>query len=266
MPTAQGAAPTEPVYGPAHLVSSAQKGFMNKGQHSDSSFLSMVEGKARQSHQNLIRALGPCDVMVFGELDASNNQWSSMQQNAGQLFATSSMNKTCNCFSVHAAPNAIQMPVQEGTGWVAIKSGNVTAVFVHVPNAIAKNESQVADFYKEINNKLLHAGMGQIDLIMGDTNQPRNGFTQQAVSKAVGNIFADAHPGSSIQPFDSHERSFGGTNSTGSIKYDVAVYNTATVRVEQMIYLSQCTPVRNEQGHFAAAVTDHMGIGVKVVK
>jgi hypothetical protein len=40
------------------------------------------------------------------------------------------------------------------------------------------------------------------------------------------------------------------------------VFSRATVKVNKMIYLSQCTPVAGR----AAAVTDHMGIGVEVSK
>ncbi|SDZ75507.1 hypothetical protein [Microbulbifer marinus] len=266
MPTADGVAPHVPVHGPAELLSTAQQGYMAKGRHDDASFLAMVQGKARQTHQQLIRALGGCDLLVYGELDGSHSAWNSMQQNAGQLFSVSSASKACNCFSVHAANNSQHRALGEGFGWVAIRTGNVNAVFVHVPNAIAKSESAAVDFYKGINNHLLHLGAGQIDIIMGDTNQPSNGFTQRILGRAVGQAFADAHPGATIQPYDSYQRSFGGTNSTGSRKYDVAVYNTATVGVDNMVYLSQCTPVSGQNGSSAAAVTDHMGIGIEVVK
>ncbi|MBB3060871.1 hypothetical protein [Microbulbifer rhizosphaerae] len=266
MPTAEGASPDVPVQGPAELLSTASQGYMNKGQNDNAGFLSMIEGKARQTHQHLIRALGGCDLLVYGELDGSHSQWSSMQQNAGQLFSASSASKSCNCFSVHKSNGSMHKLLGEGTGWIAIKSNNVNAVFVHVPNAIAKSESDTVNFYRAINNHLMHSGAGQIDIIMGDTNQPRDGFTQGAASKAVGQVFADAHPGTTIQPYDSYQRSFGGTNSTGTSKYDVAVYNTGTVRVGNMIYLSQCTPVSDQSSRHVAAVTDHMGIGVEVTK
>lgn len=263
LPTAEGVSPNVPIQGPAQLLPTAPSGFMNKGLNSDSQFLSMVEGKARQIHQNLIRAFPnvSCDLLVFGELDSSNSEWSSIQGNAGPLLHSSNPAKACNCFSVHNT-GAFSSKIAEGTGWLAVACGNVVAVFVHVPNSIAKSESGTISFYQEINTAVLSKGKGAIDVIMGDTNQSSSDFTPRIVSKALGVTFNDAHPSSSIKPFDAHETSFGGTNSTASKKYDVAVYNTTSVKKIEAIYLSQFSRV----GSGVAAVTDHMGICVYLEK
>ncbi|MFC6980169.1 hypothetical protein [Microbulbifer taiwanensis] len=110
MPTAEGVEPHLPIQGPAELVRSAPVGTMDKvvkqgkkvPKVDDKRFLRMVEGKARQAHQHIYREFqGSCDVLVYGELDGSNSEWSSMQQNAGSLFAASSVQRACNCFSIH---------------------------------------------------------------------------------------------------------------------------------------------------------------------
>lgn len=272
MPTADGVEPHIPIEGPAELVRSAPVGTMDKvvkqGKEvpkvDDKRFLRMVEGKARQAHQHIYREFqGSCDVLVYGELDGANSEWSSLQQNAGGLFAASSAQRACNCFSIHTHhANAVTF-LGEGEGWVAIKSYGVIAVFVHVPNKYAKDESKAANFYGRIRSSLLQAQDGGIiDVIMGDTNQTRNGFTERVLKAALGQDFADAHPDTNIVPLDSYKRSFGGTNSTAKKKYDLAVYNTETVALSRMVYLSQCAPESRE----AVAVTDHMGVAIEIKK
>lgn len=266
LPTAPGISPDVPVYGPAHLISSAPTGFMNKGQHDNSSLLNMVEGKARQIYQNMYRAFGGCDLLVYGELDSSHSDWSSMQNNAGALLHTSSPSKACNCFSVHSTNGSDNHILAEGVGWLAVLCYNIVVVFVHVPNAIAKNKGELVKFYQNIGFTLHHGGAASIDVIMGDTNQPSSNFTANAVTAALGVNFADAHPSNTIEPYDSYQRSFGGTNSTATQKYDVAVYNTFSVKKAEVVYLSQTSPTNSNNNIFTAAITDHMGIGLNIEK
>ncbi|WP_444946224.1 hypothetical protein ACJJIP_03390 [Microbulbifer sp. VTAC004] len=267
MPTADGLDPHVPIHGPAQLVAQAPLGYMAKGQHNNAQFLSMIEGKARQTHQHLYRSLGQtCDLLVYGEMDGANSEWSSMQQHAGGLVGSSSTGKACNSFSVHAANTTQHQILGSGMGWIAIRSGNVNAVFVHVPNSIAKKESESVIFYRNINNLLIQQGYGAIDLVMGDTNQGNDSFTPCALSVATGTLFRDAHTEDEVNPFDSYQRSFTGTNSTASKKYDVAAYNTKTIRVIKVDYISQSTPVSVNGSDMAAAVTDHMGIFIDVAK
>lgn len=272
LPTSDGVEPHIPIHGPANLIAAAPEGTIDRvGQKGkkvpkldDNRFLSMVEGKARQVHQNIFRAFqGSCDVLVFGELDGSHTEWSSMKQNAGNLAVTSAPAKACNCFSIHTPRQQAVTFLSEGEGWIAIKSLGIIAVFVHVPNKYASNERAATDFYRKIKTNLLQLkGGGVIDVIMGDTNQPRSGFTQQVLNAGTGQSFADAYSNSSVTPFDSYNRSFGGTNSVADKMYDIALYNTATVSLKRTVYLSQCTPWEEQ----AIAVTDHMGIAVEVTK
>ncbi|WP_249383908.1 hypothetical protein [Chitinivorax sp. B] len=268
LPINPNLAPDIPLYGPAQLLPTAAQGYMNKGQHDDITFRDMVQRKALQTHQNLIRAFGTgFNLLVYGELDSGHSDWASMQQSAGRLLRVSSAEMACNSFSVHADnQRGMHRYLGEGQGWIAVESYGVVAVFVHVPNAIATSDNKTIDFYAAINKKILQAGAGGIDIIMGDTNQASNGFTPKVVTSALGQSFEDAHPQSTIQPYDSYQRDFQGTNSTGTKKYDVAVYNRQTVKVKEMIYLTQFTPVSSQSSYMTAAVTDHMGVAVRVEK
>lgn len=240
---------------------------MAKGKHDNTSFLHMIEDKARQTHQHIYRSMGQaCDLLVYGEMDANHSDWSQFSGNAGQLVTATSTGKACNSFSVHASNATQHTPLGSGMGWIAIKSGNVNVVFVHVPNSIAKSRNAATQFYSRINTHLIQSGHGAIDLVMGDTNQSSGGFTPSVVSEATGSRFIDAQAGSNITPFDSYKRSFGGTNSKGTMKYDVAVYNSNTVSIGNIDYLSQSTPVQHLGESHAAAVTDHMGLMIQVSK
>lgn len=188
-----------------------------------------------------------------------------MQQHAGNLLTATSTGKACNSFSVHTNGSGSHRFIQAGMGWIAIESDGIRALFVHVPNSVATKKDLTRKFYSDIHSRVLQSeGGGVIDVIMGDTNQPSVGYTQEVVSGAMGQSFAEFHQGKQIQPEDAYQRSFGGTNSNASKKYDVAVYNTNTVKIENLVYLSQCVDVAGASG--AAAITDHMGIGVKIAR
>lgn len=267
MPVAEGVAPDIPIHGPAQLLPSAQLDYIQKGKHTNISFRKMVEGKARQNHQHLIRSLGRCSLMVYGEMDGNHSEWQSMQEHAGNLLGAFSSGKACNSFSVHTNGSASHQILGQGMGWIALKSDGIRALFVHVPNSVATKEALTKKFYSDIHNNLLGvAGGGVIDVIMGDTNQPRLGYTQEMASAATGQNFSVFHQGKDIQPEDAYQRSFGGTNSNATKKYDVAVYNTATVKIDDLVYLSQCTEVAGASGSLAVAITDHMGIGIRIEK
>ncbi|UTA49315.1 hypothetical protein L1F30_07185 [Simiduia sp. 21SJ11W-1] len=259
--------PSVPVHGPAQLVGSAPQGHMAKGNHDINSFLSMVEGKARDTHQHLVREFGrSCDLLVYGEMDASHGDWHGSRVHTGQLVCAVSTGKACNSFSVHANLSAQHEPLGYGMGWVAVRSGNVNVVFVHVPNSIAKSDDKTVRFYQDINQRLVAAGKGAIDLVMGDTNQGGKDFTRTMVSRAVGSVFANAHTEKGIAPIDAHNRVFGGTNSNAQQMYDVAVYNTATLSLGRHAYLSQGATVSHGSQNKAAAITDHMGLAVEVTR
>lgn len=230
-----------------------------------SEMLSMVEGKARQLYQFAYREVGASiDVMVFGELDSTHADWQSINTQAGKKIHVSVRPKACNCFSIHG-PSGITQSVAEGEGWCAVRCKGVLAVFVHVPNSLAANKDAATTFYKTIKNTLLNtANGGVVDVVVGDTNQPRETFSPEVISSGMDQSFVDAHSGS-ITLNDTWAENpvvHKGTNSANSKKFDVAVYNTSTVKKIEVKYISQFSFAAKS----AVAYTDHMGVLVKVDK
>lgn len=258
-----GYSPTTPVEGPAELINIAPQGAMNKGEHSDTEFAALIGGKMAQLHQGVYRAFGQaCDLLTIGELDSSHSQWSSLQQTVGSFLYSTDQSKACNCFSVHGNSHISEVIAEsKSAGWIAVKCGTVVTVFVHVPNSIAKKAGDSQNFYSKMRDRVAKKGHS-IDLIMGDTNQGSDKFTPNVVSAALGGSFKDAHASSSISPSDFYGKTVSGTNSNATKKYDVVVYNTATIKSIEVQYISQFSP----SGHNAYAVTDHMGVVVKVTK
>lgn len=264
LPVASGGDPVRPVHGPAQLVASEAQGYMRGGAHTDQQFKSMLEAKVRESHQHMQRNFGTaCDLYVIGELNASNPEWQGLSDHVGNLFSAVTTGKTCNSFSAFAVKPGIFIELGSGMGWAAYCVLNINVVFVHVPNSIATQSAQVVDFYRVINQTVKAKTGMDIDLVMGDTNQQNPSFTAQCVGAAIGKTFITVHSQSDVNPYDAYGRSFGGTNSNGTRMYDTAVYNSATARSVDYIYLSQAGHSRDGQ---AAALTDHMGLAVSLEK
>ncbi len=282
-PTAPEAEPQQAIQGPAQLTSVADRAYLdnkNKRKREDtddgeelrfeaaqSEMLSMVEGKARQVHQMAYRAMSTqCDLIVFGELDSSHADWASLSKAAGDTVHVSKRSKACHCFSVHGSQSTTKS-VYEGAGWCAVKCNGILAVFVHVPNNIANSVSAATKFYQDINSTLINTiNGGIVDVFIGDTNQPRESFSPEVISAGMSKTYRDAHSaGSSINPADTWAKggaSHKGTNSANTKKFDVAVYNTATIKSIEVKYFSQLSFTSDQ----AVAYTDHMGVLVKVDK
>lgn len=264
LPVASGGDPATPVQGPAYLQASETQGYMARGAHSDQQYKSMLESKARESHQHMQRNFGTaCDLYVIGELNAANPGWHGLSDHVGNLFSAVTTGKACNSFSAFAVKPGIFVELGAGMGWAAYCVLNINVVFVHVPNSIATKASQVVDFYRAINQTVKAKTGMDIDLVMGDTNQQNPSFTAKCVGAAIGKTFITVHSQSEVNPYDAYERSFGGTNSNASRMYDTAVYNSATARSVDYIYLSQAGDSRHGG---AAALTDHMGLAVSLEK
>lgn len=282
-PTNPGVPPHVALYGPPHLLPVASADHMDvanpkkrKRSEADDTneaaykkaklrTLSMVEGKALQIYQMAYREVHEqCDLIVFGELDSSHVDWKTVPSAAGKQQFVSVRPKACNCFSVHG-PSSTEF-IGEGDGWCAAKCNGVLVVCVHVPNSLAANQSEAARFYKGIKNKLLTSCGSTPDLIIGDTNQPRENFSPQVISDGMDEPFLDAHSaGSAIVPADTwapNGVTHQGTNSANSKKFDVAIYNPSTVASIQVTYFTQFSATSGQ----AAAYTDHMGVLVKVEK
>lgn len=288
-PTTPKVEPHEAIQGPAELVSVADADAMNvkkptqslKRKRSDAEpeyaealdrTLEMVKSKSLQIYQQAHRELSlSCDLIVFGELDSAHPEWNSLPDSAGKRLRAIGGMKTraCNCFSLHSSrqQNAPTVLAQ-GEGWCAARCNGVLTVFVHVPNRIAKQTANMEQFYQKIQTTLLTTqGGGVIDLVMGDTNQSRAEFSPEVISKGLGQAFRDADSDKAYtNPADSWVGSGAvihkGTNSANNKKFDVAVYNTSTVKSIEVKYFTQFSFTANR----AAAYTDHMGILVKVEK
>lgn len=262
-PTAPDVKPQVPVQGPPNLVRTASLGFkgLNFG---DDIFSAMIGEKMRQTHQIALRNGTACDVMVLGELDGSHADWSNLADDAGtRLDSSTYSGKACQCFTVYSSNSTVKV-LADGPGWLAVRCITVLVVFVHVPNAIAKNKVRLAAYYKDIANTLhkKHGG-GIIDVIMGDTNQSHPGVSPEVVSAGTKMKFKNAHVEKTISPSDTFNQSYKGTNAKGTHKYDVAVYNTLTISSPPTIrYVSQFSP----SGTGMMAVTDHMGMILQVDK
>lgn len=286
-PTNTDIEPHVALQGPAQLVPVADAAFMDvnkpskkrkrdaaddetdKGfQEAKSRTLSMVEGKALQIYQQAYRDVhAQCDLIVFGELDSTHPDWGSITATAGKRVKSSIRTKACNCFSLHSSGSDSHVKfIAEGEGWCAAKCKGVIVVFVHVPNSLATKRDQAITFYKKIKNAVLQAPHGGvIDLVMGDTNQSSESFSPDVISKGLDLTFLDGHTSGHILPTDTWAKKpvlHSGTNSVNSKKFDVAVYNSATVKSIKVKYFTQLSFASKQ----AAAYTDHMGILVKVEK
>jgi hypothetical protein len=286
-PTNPDIDPHEAIQGPAQLLPVAGSSFMdveepNKKRkraqtddETDAAYnearlrtLGMVEGKSRQIYQQTYREFGEqCDLVVFGELDSDHPDWRSLTASSGKRVHVSSFPKACNCFSLHSSGASLKVqPLADGEGWCAARCNGVLAVFVHVPNSLATKKDEAVKFYNTIRSKLLVTdGGGVIDVVMGDTNQPSEMFSPGVISKGLAGDFKDGHGSGTITASDTWSQggvTHKGTNSVDNKKFDVAVYNTATVAKISVRYITQLS----FSGGKAAAYTDHMGILVKVEK
>lgn len=129
-------------------------------------------------------------------------------------------------------------------------------------------EDRLVKFYQDIASAILLNGGGPIDLVMGDTNQSSGGVTPKVLKKATNLPFENAHVDKTIKAIDVYkedkEAGVKGTNAKGDQMYDVAVYNSATVKMKKICYWSQLAPMLD--GSVVAAVTDHMGLAIEVEK
>ncbi|QZH74181.1 MAG: hypothetical protein JY451_10580 [Erythrobacter sp.] len=244
----------EPVQGPVHR--------RPVGVHDDNNFRTAqpLGGHVATLWQNVYRAMGAMpDIMVCGEIDASHPELSSFVSGSDFSLVPFSDVMHCQSFTaiVPSANSGMLKFLGQGTGWVAYAVGRVVTLFVHVPNSFCNDASDLADWYSDINQRILREQQLRIDMVIGDTNQSTLGRTSSALGAKTCSFFANAMNGSSFVPFDGAGATFGGTNSTQSQMFDVAVYNEQFVRVEKgPIYLSPSGT--------GLTVTDHCGLAVKV--
>jgi hypothetical protein len=269
---------TDIVYeGPPALIKTASADAVAKGKHTGADFVENVTAKGVQFKQMAARIPnskgvgngGMLDLMVFGEVDITHPDWQSIHKLFGQPLGSPDQRiRTCQTFSVLCRSQSIKL-LEEAIGWVAIEVASRIIVFVHVPNSIAKDTRLVKVFYKTIFDKV-----GPPHLVMGDTNQRTVEVTQECLNASYPSAdYATISPGKTIRANDVYNREFEGTNSTGKIMYDVAVYSKKHfLTAPKLEYVSQFGVDKSKKvtrqhpgkytyvDHEAVALTDHMGM------
>ncbi|WKD48665.1 hypothetical protein [Microbulbifer spongiae] len=178
----------------------------------------------------------------------------------------------------NALPTRNCKKVCEGPGYLGIRINGFNVVFVHVPNAFSQKLSKVKDFYKKINNQFLNGkNLGNIDIVMGDTNQHSEPLTLQALNNVIKDShFVYAHNpnldlaskafSSKISPLDGYDLALNGTNSVQTKIFDIAAYNTKTVALQTHGYWSQNIGSLVKESKVAVSMTDHMGLFITIKK
>lgn len=261
----------EPTEGPANLIGMAPYDSMSKGSHDGIEMLSLVTGKALQFHEMASRIPNTFgiangarpDVMVFGEVDSSHSDWYSLQYYAGKrIDQNRTYDKTCQAFSVHSENTGTKV-IGWGIGWIAIEVVNLVAVFVHVPNKIAKDKYLTTEFYKQIFQEIKY-----FDVMLGDTNQPSTeDYTVDCINNATwGNDYKYISNDKILFTLDTYKKPYSGTNSNSKEMYDIAIYNDFTLKNKyiRLEYVSQLTTDTKSGSSKAVAMTDHMGMIVYI--
>jgi hypothetical protein len=241
-----------PIHGPAHLRPIERL----EGQHSAPVFGTQVS----LAFQNFYRALGAMpDIMVLGELDTSHPDFASMMGGTGMSVAAHASRKACQSFTVVSQTDIASGVkfLDAGEGYVVYTVGGMIVVFVHVPNRIATSAVETKQFYLNIAQAVCTGGR-QIDVVIGDTNQPGFNFSEQVLNNAFGtNAYRNASSQAGAAKFDNWNVEEKGTNSTGTKMYDVAIYRSDLNEVTGgPIYLSQSSG--------AVTVTDHCGVALTI--
>jgi hypothetical protein len=212
------------------------------------------------AYQNFYRALQSMpDIMVIGELDTSHADFSSMIGGTDTSLTAHPSKKACQSFTAISQTQVASCLtfLKSGEGFVVYAVGDLTVVFVHVPNRIATSSSETQQFYYNIAHSLA-AKSKQIDLIIGDTNQPRFNFSAEVLNIAFGTkAYINASSTASIVKYDNWQVEEKGTNSTGTKMYDVAVYRSDVNDVK-------AGPVYISQSSGGITVTDHCGVGLTI--
>jgi len=208
--------------------------------------------------QNFYREFGEMPaIMVCGELDSSNSDFQGMIDDTQVSQNAISSPKACQSFTAYASNAIAASMLGSGTGYVVFAISNLNIAFVHVPNAICKSVDKVAAFYKSIAQSALATGK-VIHLVIGDTNQTGADFTSKALNTAFQtSAYKSALAGTNISKIDNYQVTEQGTNSKGSMLYDVAVYRSDIVQITKNVaYISQSSS--------ATTVTDHCGLGIVI--
>jgi hypothetical protein len=212
--------------------------------------------------QNFYRVFGEMpDIMVCGEMDSSNSDFSSVVTDSKVTLTPHPAKMACQSFTAISQSTVASklLCIKAGEGFVLYLVDNLVVCFVHVPNKIATSKTAVQQFYFDIAThvKLLGA---VIHVVLGDTNQPSFNFTASCLNVAFKTeAYVNANNGSNVVKIDNWNVTEKGTNSTGTKMYDIAVYRSDAVELKkETAYVSQSSS--------SVTITDHCGLGLNVVK
>jgi hypothetical protein len=210
--------------------------------------------------QNFNRVFGAMpDIMVCGELDASNADFANVVAGPNVAIDPVSAKKACQSFTAISQTSIASRIafIAGGEGYVVYEVAGLVVVFVHVPNRIATSRNATQEFYIKIAQQM-QVGGRTIHLVIGDTNQPNFNFTAEILNLAFKtDAYENATDTRDVEKLDNYNVVESGTNSTGTKMYDVAVYRSDLVDLKRSTaYLSQSSS--------AVTITDHCGLGVRV--
>ncbi|WP_237212916.1 hypothetical protein [Falsiroseomonas oryziterrae] len=253
LPTAPGNL-VAPVEGPAHLRPIEALGAGSHGSNT------VFGTQITLAWQNFYRSFGQMpDIMTIGELDTSHSDFAGMISDPNVRVSPHANNKASQSFTVISQTAvASQLAVlATGVGYVVYSVGGLVVAFVHVPNKLAGSQGATSTFYNGIAAAI--GGSHPIHLVIGDTNQPNAAHTVMALNSSFNTAaYRNALEGKKIAPVDNYLVTQGGTNSTGTQIYDIAVYRSDLCALDDLAYLSQSSG--------AVTVTDHCGLGVKITR
>jgi len=240
----------EPIEGPANKRRIAE---IDEDQHTVGIFGSHIS----QAWQHFQRQfLGMPDLMVIGEMDSSHEDFKSFVGGSNMTVESFSNKKACQSFSaICQNPQSGQVyKITSGIGYVVYSVYGLNVVFVHVPNEFATKRGQMENFYSKIAQDL-NSGGKVIHVVLGDTNQRQTDFTAAVLDRAFGvTCYETASPKASL--VDTWPPLTVGTNSNGTLMYDVAVYRSDVLDLKHIAYISQSPTT--------ITVTDHCGLAIQV--
>jgi hypothetical protein len=220
--------------------------------------------------QNFYRVFGEMpSIMMCGELDTSNVDFGSIipttvTKTIGDKTETSTVidvetvvaKRACQSFTGLSRSITHAKKIGSGIGYVIYSLNSLNIVFVHVPNKICTDEVEVKKFYGDIARSLNQGGK-IIHLVIGDTNQSRLQFTEEALNAAFNTTaYKNAFTSGSVKPVDNFGNQQYGTNAKGDTMFDVAVYRSDILDLVSVAYVSQSST--------GITITDHYGVGIKI--
>lgn len=219
--------------------------------------------------QRVYRQFGATpDLLVIGELDVSHEEYKSIVDDARVRVTAHPNPMACQSFSSFSDTRlASQAELKHtGVGYVVYSVGRATIAFVHVPNELAGNKEKTQIFYEDMVREIRGSSGKCINMIIGDTNQPAFSHTLGCLNASTAFKVCEfqsafANKAVLVDTYSTGPNAINthmavkGTNSVATKMFDIAVYCTKCIKVEEAVHFSQSGT--------STTVTDHAGIAVK---